>query len=79
MFLNVDHFKVFIAFVTILLLLYALFIFGLEESRILTPQPSTKPEPCEFEGEVLTTGPPGKPLRAYILKRGHRWSLCSLG
>ena len=65
-------FKVFIAFVTILLLLYALFLFGLEECRILNPQPGTEPEPPGFEGEVLTPGAPGKPLRVYILKRGHR-------
>ena len=38
----------------------------------VNPQPGTEPEPPGFEGEVLTPGPPGKPLRVYILKRGHR-------
>ena len=34
--------------------------FGWESCRILTPWPGIKPAPPAFEGEVLTTEPPGK-------------------
>ena len=30
---------------------------------ILAPQPGIVPTPLALEGEVLTTGPPGKPLK----------------
>ena len=52
-------FKVFIEFVTILLLFYAL-VFGCESCGILAPQPGIEPTPPALEGEVLTIGPPGK-------------------
>ena len=55
-----DHFfKVFIEFVTILLLFYVL-IFGLEAYGILAPQPGIEPSHPALEGEILTTGPLGK-------------------
>ena len=54
-------FKVFMEFVTILLLFYVLF-FGLEARGILAPRPGIEPAPPALEGEVLTTGPPGRPL-----------------
>ena len=50
-------FKVFIEFVTILLLFY---VFWLPAHGILVPWPGIKPH--AFEGEVLTTGPSGKSL-----------------
>ena len=34
--------------------------FGHEVYRILAPRPGTEPVPLVLEGEVLTTGPPGK-------------------
>ena len=58
-------FKVFIKFVTILLLFYAL-LFGHEAGGILPPQPGLEPAPPALEGEVLTTGPPGKSHKFWI-------------
>ena len=56
-------FKVFIEFVTILLLFYVLFFFfGHEVCGILAPQPGIEPSPTALEDEVLTTGQPGKSL-----------------
>ena len=54
-------FKVFIEFVTILLLCYAL-VFWHEACGILAPRPGIEPTPPALEGEVLTTGPPGRSL-----------------
>ena len=53
-------FKVFIEFVTILLLFYVLFFWVCEACGILTPRPGIEPAPPALEGEVLTTGLPGK-------------------
>ena len=50
------HFKVFIEFVTILLLFY---VFWPEAHGLLAPQSGIKPAPAALEGEVPTTGPPG--------------------
>ena len=52
-------FKVFIAFVTTSLLFYAL-LFGHRGCRILAPGPGIEPTPHALEGEVPTTGLPGK-------------------
>ena len=61
-FLNaVNFFKIFIEFVTVLLLSYALF-FGQEACSILTPQPGMEPAPPALEDEFLTTAPPGSPI-----------------
>ena len=60
-------FKVFIEFVTILLLFYVL-VFGCEACGILAPQPGIKPAPRALEGEVLTTGLPGKPSKTINFK-----------
>ena len=54
-----DHLKVFIEFVTILLLSD---FFGHEACGILAPQPGIKPIPPEMEDEVLTTGLLGEVL-----------------
>ena len=57
--------KVFIEFVTILLLFSVLgwffffFFFGHEACGILVPQPGIKPSSPALEDELLTTGPPG--------------------
>ena len=40
--------------------------FGLEPCGILPPQPGIKPTPSALEGEVLTTGPPGKSLKNWF-------------
>ena len=37
-------------------------VFGLEACGILAPRPGIEPSPPALEGEVLTTGPPGKSL-----------------
>ena len=60
-FLFFHFFKVFVEFVTVLLLYYVGF-FDLEACGILTPQPGIEPTPSALEGEVLTTGPSGKTL-----------------
>ena len=39
--------------------------FGHEACGILAPQPGIKPAPRALEGEVFTTGPPGKSLREH--------------
>ena len=51
-------FKVFIEFVTILLVLF--WFFGHEACGIIAPRPGIEPAPSALEGEVLITGPPGK-------------------
>ena len=56
-------FKVFIEFLTILLLCFFMFwFFGREACGILVPRPGIEPTPPALEGEVLTTGKPGKSL-----------------
>ena len=52
-------FEVFTEFATILLLFYVL-VFGKEACGILAPRPGIELTPPALEGEVLTTGPPGK-------------------
>ena len=42
--------------------------FGPEACGILAPWPGIKPAPPALEGEVLTTGPPGKSLVFCFLK-----------
>ena len=53
-------FKVFIEFVTILLLSYMFWFFGLKACGILAPWPGVEPASPALEDEVLTTGPLGK-------------------
>ena len=53
-------FKVFIVFVTILLLFYVLSSFACEAHGILASQPGIKPTAPVLEGEVFTTESPGK-------------------
>ena len=59
-------FKVFIEFVTILLLFYVFWLFGHETCGILAPSPGIEPAPPALEGEVLTTGPHGKSQHLYL-------------
>ena len=61
-------FKVFIKFVTILLLFYCFTFcfFGHETCEILAPQPEMEPTSPAWEGEALTTGPPGKSLNSLL-------------
>ena len=49
-------FKVFIEFVTVLLLSYVFYL-GYQACYILAPWPRIKPAPLAQEGEVSTTGP----------------------
>ena len=42
--------------------------FGSEAYRILAPQPGFKPAPPALEGEVLSTGPPGKTQYSSVLR-----------
>ena len=55
-------FKVFIEFVTILLLQHCsmFWFFGGEAYGVLTPGPGKEPVPPGLEGKVLTTRPPGQ-------------------
>ena len=55
-------FKVFIEYITILLLFFFFNVLAFLV-LILAPQPGIVPTPLALEGEVLTTGPPGKPLK----------------
>ena len=65
--------KIFIEFVTRLLLFYVcllllvFFFFGHEASGILAPRTRIKPTTLALEGEVLTTGLPGKSLTPSFL------------
>ena len=54
-------FKDFIEFVTLLLLFYDFFFFGLEAWGVLDDWPGIEPTPSALKGWVLTTGPGGKP------------------
>ena len=57
-FFNMDYFlKSFIEFVTVLLLLFILRVFGRKPCGTLTPQPGAEPSLRALE-EVLTTGVP---------------------
>ena len=56
-------FKVFIEFVTTLLLFYIVAFFGCKACGVLAPKPgieSAHTPPPALEGKVLTTGAPGK-------------------
>ena len=53
-------FKLFIEFLTILVLVYVL-VFWPRGIEILAPRSGIEPAPPALEGEVLTTGPPGEP------------------
>ena len=55
------NFKVFIESVTI-----SLRFFGRKACGILAPRPGIEPTPPALEGEVLTTGPPGKSLSVHL-------------
>ena len=61
-------FKLFIEFVTILLLCHVLVFWprGLWDSQRLDRGSNLDPTPA-LEGEVLTTGPPGKSLTFFFL------------
>ena len=60
-------FKVSIEFVTILLLFYVFWFFGREACGIPAPRPGIEPAPPALEGEVPTTGPPGKSQFSILL------------
>ena len=60
-------FKVFIEFVTILLLFYLLGFFGQEACGLSAPWPGIEPTCPALEGEVLTTGLLGKCQASVIL------------
>ena len=62
-------FKVLIESVTILLLFYVFRVFAHKACGILAPRPEIEPTPPALEGEVLTTGPPGKSLLVYFLNK----------
>ena len=55
-------YKVFIEFVTILLLFFMFWFFGNEACGILVRQSGIEPAPPALEGKVLTSGLPGKSL-----------------
>ena len=47
-----------------------MFFFGFEACGILAPRPGIKLRHLALEGEVLTTGPPGKPQELPFLLKG---------
>ena len=49
-----------------------LWFFGPEACGILAPQPGIEPTPPTLEGEVSTTGPPGKSPYRVFLKWGFK-------
>ena len=54
--------KIFIEFVTILILFLCFDFLATRHVGILASQPGLKSAPFALEGKVLTTGPPGKSL-----------------
>ena len=58
-------FKVFIEFVTILLLFHVL-VFWPQSIWNFSTQPGIKPAPPALEGEIATTGLPGKSLLDFL-------------
>ena len=68
-------------FVTILLLCFSvllfIFFFGQEACRILALPQRMEPPPPALEGEVLTTGPPGKSFAVPFMGTLHGCSLWS--
>ena len=60
-------FKVFIEFITIVLIFFFFWFFGPEACGILVPSPGIEPVPSALEGEVLSTGPSGKSPVVFIL------------
>ena len=68
-------FNVFIEFVTILLLFYVFGFFGGEACGILAPLLGIEPTLPALEGEVLTTGPPGKSLKIHFKQFFRGYSL----
>ena len=59
--------KVFIEFVTKLLLLFMFWFFGIQACGLLAPWPGMEPAPPVLEGEVLTTKPAREVSRHYYL------------
>ena len=49
------------------MLQYCFCFFGCKACEILVPQPGIEPTPLALEGEVLTTGPPGKSPKIWFL------------
>ena len=68
-------FKVFIEFVIISFLFYVLFFLALEACRILAAWPEFEPTLSALEGEVVTTGLPGRSPRNEFLIVQREWSL----
>ena len=71
----VDHFKVFIEFIIIVLSLMTFFFleekfYGCQTCGILAPRPRIKPAHPARGGAVLTTGPPGKSPRVDFFNLG---------
>ena len=62
------HFKVFIEFLTILLLVYVFFVCfpGCEACGILALWPGIEPTPLELEGEILTIEPTEKSHKLFF-------------
>ena len=72
-------FKVFIKLVIILLLLFMFWVFGHEAYRILALWPGTEPAPSALEGEVLTTGLPGKSQEMFSERKMAQESIDKIG
>ena len=71
-------FLVFIEFVTTVVSVLCFQFFYHEACGILVPQPGIKPTLPVLEGEVLTTGPPGKSLKGTFVLRHQKVDLTPL-
>ena len=60
-----DYFKTFYWICCNIASVLCFWIFGHEACGILVSWPGIEPTPPASEGEVLTTGPPGKSLQAF--------------
>ena len=66
-------FKAFTEFVTVLLLFFMFCVFGHEACGILVTQPGMEPVLPVLEGEVLTTGLPGKSSFRFAFSESENW------
>ena len=55
---------------------FMFWFFGHKACGILAPRPEIEPTPSAPEGEVLTTGPPGKSLHG-VINFNSRWKILS--
>ena len=62
------YFLIFTEFVLLYCFCFMFWFFGPKACGIFVPQPEIGPASPELEGEVLTTGPPGKSLKDPVIQ-----------